>query len=194
MRLITKALFWGVFGVLGCVLHAYPQEDSVLNLRPQKLEREYEYGGGDEHGRNSSAPYSQPKDGAYFLQRFTPSLQTFYETLETNSINGQYARFRRRILIGHKAYDAIDSAQKAKLQGALVLSRVYISAFLKYSELGGVGLGGRFERGDERVRYFSVDSRYFSDLQELGADTLIYLLCVLPRFDKCLVLGIGEEW
>ena len=75
-----------------------------------------------------------------------------------------------------------------------MLSRVYISAFLKYSELGGVGLGGRFERGDERVRYFSVDSRYLSDLQELGADTLIYLLCVLPRFDKCVVLGIGEEF
>ncbi|HIV48338.1 MAG TPA: hypothetical protein IAA33_00680 [Candidatus Helicobacter avicola] len=185
---------WLLIVLCVCAIHAYPQEESTLTIRPPKLEQDFEYGGGDERGRNSNAPYTNPKDGKYFFGRYAPSLQAVYEKLEENSANGQYARFSRRILIGHKAYDALDKTQKSKLQGALVLSRVYISAFLKYSELGGVGIGGKFSPADEQDRYFSVDSRYFSDLQELGVDHLIYLLCVLPRFDKCLVLGIGEEF
>lgn len=192
MNLIAKAVLLVAFCALE--IYAYPHEESTLTIRPPKANHDYEYGGGDERGRNSSAPYSQPKDGTYFLQRFTPSLQAFYEKLEENSANGQYARFRGRILIGHRAYNALPRDKKAKLQGAIVFTRVYISAFLKYSEFGGVGIGGRFGRADEEVRYFSVDGRYFSDLQELGVDRLVYLLCVLPRFDKCLVLGIGEEW
>lgn len=190
MNLMTRALI--VCCV--CAIHIYAQEQSALTLTPPKIEQDYEYGGGDERGRNSSSPYANPKDGAYFWQRYAPSLERLYQTLASNSAQGKYARFRGRILIEHKAYNALPQAQRQQLQGALVLSRVYISAFLKYSELGGVGIGGKFGLDEEQSRYFSVDGRYFSDLQELGVDHLIYLLCVLPRFDKCLLLGIGEEW
>lgn len=173
---------------------AYPQEQSSLNITPPKILQEYEYGESDERGRNSRSPYTNPKDGAYFLDKYIPSLEKFYETLNLNSAKGQYARFRGRILIDHKTYDSLSQSQKSKFQGALVMSRVYVSAFLKYSEFGGVGIGGKFQLSDEKDRYFSVDGRYFTDLQDLGVDHLIYLLCVLPRFDKCIVLGIGEEW
>ncbi len=169
---------------------AYPNEDSALSLYPPKIHKEYDFGAGDERGRNFKAPFKQEKDALYFLSHHKEKLALFYNALEKNSEKKQYARFRGRILITHNAYNVLDSREKKALQGALVMSKFTIASFMKYSEFGGIGVGGKIDAESER--FFSFDSRYLSDLQALGTESEIYALCVLPRFDKCILLGIGE--
>ncbi|WP_066388347.1 hypothetical protein [Helicobacter himalayensis] len=169
---------------------AYPNEDSALSLYPAKIHKEYDFGAGDERGRNFKAPFKQEKDALYFLSHHKEKLALFYNALEKNSEKKQYARFRGRILITHNAYNVLDSQEKKALQGALVMSKFTVVSFMKYSEFGGIGVGGKIDVESEK--FFSFDSRYLSDLQALGTESKIYALCVLPRFDKCILLGIGE--
>lgn len=169
---------------------AYPNEDGTLSLYPSKIHKDYDFGTGDERGRNFKAPFKQEKDALYFLSFHKEKLALFYDALEKNSANKQYARFRGRILIAHNAYNALDSQEKKALRSALVMSSFTLTSFMKYSEFGGVGVGGKI--GAKGERFFSFDSRYLSDLQALSAESKIYALCVLPRFDKCILLGIGE--
>lgn len=140
-------------------------------------------------------PYILEKDGKYHLQNNKELLDSFVEQVKIQSIEKNYPTYRGRAVIEHSVYKNLDSTQKQKLIGSLVLSRFYIAKFIKYSHLGGVGIAGSFVKDDEEnIMYFSFDGRYLSDLQAFGLGSQIYAYCVLPRFDKCIMLGIGEQW
>ena len=139
-------------------------------------------------------PYSFPKDGAYHLDQNSEILNNFYEQVKKQSEEKNYPFFRSRVLIEHSIYRTLPPQEKTSLQGGIVLTRFFISSFIKYSHLGGVGIGGRFTKNAEEEMYFSFDGRYLSDLEALGIGREIFAYCVLPRFDKCIMLGIGEEW
>ncbi len=96
-------------------------------------------------------------------------------------------------MIEYSVYRSFTDSQKLKWRGGLVLIGAYIAEFIKYSHLGGVGVGARLTPNDESF-YLSFDGRYLSDLESFGLGQEIFAYCVLPRFDKCIMLGIGEEW
>lgn len=179
------------------IAFCYPAEQSRLSLYPKKEQKTYGFGESDERGRNSKSPYQRENNALYYLNKDSKKLTAFYDTLAKNSQNKQYAHFRSRTLIEHNAYNALDNAQKKSLHNALVLSRFYPNGFMKYSELGGIGISGKLSADDDaRPTYFHFDSRYFSDLELLREqeNIMIYAMCVLPRFDNCILFGIGEEW
>lgn len=179
------------------IAFCYPAEQSKLSLYPKKEQKTYGFGESDERGRNSKSPYQRENNALYYLNKDSKKLTAFYDTLAKNSQNKQYAHFRSRTLIEHNAYNALDNAQKKSLHNALVLSRFYPSGFMKYSELGGIGISGKLSVDDDaKPTYFHFDSRYFSDLELLREqeNIMIYAMCVLPRFDNCILFGIGEEW
>lgn len=179
------------------IAFCYPAEQSKLSLYPKKEQKTYGFGESDERGRNSKSPYQRENNALYYLNKDSKKLTAFYDTLAKNSQNKQYAHFRSRTLIEHNAYNALDNAQKKSLHNALVLSRFYPNGFMKYSELGGIGISGKLSADDDaKPTYFHFDSRYFSDLELLREqeNIMIYAMCVLPRFDNCILFGIGEEW
>lgn len=179
------------------IAFCYPAEQSRLSLYPKKEQKTYGFGESDERGRNSKSPYQRENNALYYLNKDSKKLTAFYDTLAKNSQNKQYAHFRSRTLIEHNAYNALDNAQKKSLHNALVLSRFYPNGFMKYSELSGIGISGKLSADDDaKPTYFHFDSRYFSDLELLREqeNIMIYAMCVLPRFDNCILFGIGEEW
>lgn len=179
------------------IAFCYPVEQSRLSLYPKKEQKTYGFGESDERGRNSKSPYQRENNALYYLNKDSKKLAAFYDTLAKNSQNEQYAHFRSRTLIEHNAYNTLDNAQKKSLHNALVLSRFYPNGFMKYSELGGIGISGKLSADDDaKPTYFHFDSRYFSDLELLREqeNIMIYAMCVLPRFDNCILFGIGEEW
>ena len=178
-------------------LLCYPADESRLSIRPKKEQKTYGFGESDERGRNSKSSYQRKNNALYYLNKDSKKLAAFYDTLARNSQNKQYAHFRSRTLIEHNAYNALNNAQKKSLHNALVLSRFYPNGFMKYSELGGIGISGTLNTDDDaKPTYYHFDSRYFSDLELLKEqdNIRIYAMCVLPRFDNCILFGIGEEW
>lgn len=139
-------------------------------------------------------PYTFPKDGAYYLEQNTELLNHFLERVKEQSQERNYPFFRSRPLVEHSVYRTLSAKEKEALQGGIVLTRFFLSSFIRYSHLGGVGVGGKFTKNAEDEMYFSFDGRYLSDLKALGLGREIFAYCVLPRFDKCIMLGIGEEW
>ncbi|TLD82148.1 hypothetical protein LS68_003890 [Helicobacter sp. MIT 05-5293] len=143
---------------------------------------------------DSPNPYTLPKDGAYYLEHNTEILNNFLEQVKKQSEERNYPFFRSRPLVEHTVYRTLSPKEKESLQGGIVLTRFFLSSFIRYSHLGGVGVGGKFTKNAENEMYFSFDGRYLSDLKALGLGREIFAYCVLPRFDKCIMLGIGEEW
>lgn len=179
------------------ILLPYPADESRLSIRPKKEQKTYGFGESDERGRNSKSPYQRENNALYYLNKDSKKLTAFYDTLAKNSQNQQYAHFRSRTLIEHNAYNTLNDAQKKSLHNALVLSRFYPNGFMQYSELGGISISGKLNIDDDtKPTYFHFDSRYFSDLELLREqeNMTIYAMCVLPRFDNCILFGIGEEW
>lgn len=72
--------------------------------------------------------------------------------------------------------------------------QAYIDKFIRYSNFGGVGIGAKLSPNDTSTFYLNFDGRYLSDLELFDIGAEIFAYCVLPRLDKCIMLGIGEEW
>ena len=99
-----------------------------------------------------------------------------------------------RPIVEYSAYRTLSQQDRESLRGGLVLVGAFISEFIKYSHFGGVGIGAKLKPNDEESFYLNFDGRYLSDIDFFGIGRKIYAYCVLPRFDKCIMLGIGEEW
>lgn len=138
-------------------------------------------------------PFSLPKDGSYYLKQYAPMLRSYVEQVKKQSLEQDYPYYDRRPVIEYSVYRTYTDSQKLKWRGGLVLIGAYIAEFIKYSHLGGVGVGARLTPNSESF-YLSFDGRYLSDLESFGLGQEIFAYCVLPRFDKCIMLGIGEEW
>lgn len=136
-----------------------------------------------------------PRDGAYYLQQYAPMLRSFVLQVKKQSLEKNYAFYSsHRPIIESSVYSDLSANEKEALRGGIVLVGAYIAEFIKYSHLGGVGIGAKLKPNDEKTFYMSFDGRYLSDLEAFGIGKEIFAYCVLPRFDKCIMLGIGEEW
>jgi len=115
--------------------------------------------------------------------------------VHVQSLEENFPFYDRRILVEHRAYRTFTQSQKDNLKGGIVLVSGFISSFIKYSNFGGVGVDMKFTKQDNEAFYINFDGRYLTDLDILKNEKKkIYAYCVLPRFDKCIMLGIGEEW
>lgn len=139
-------------------------------------------------------PFSFPKDGSYYLERYAPILRDYVRVVREQSLEGNYPFYSTRPIIEYSVYRTLKRADKDSMLGWIVLVQAYIAEFIRYSHLGGVGLGAKLSINDENTFYLSFDSRYLTDLKTFGIGKEIFAYCVLPRFDKCIMLGIGEEW
>ena len=111
-------------------------------------------------------------------------LSDFYDQVHTQSLSRDFVRFRTRLLISHDAYKMIlDPEQKAQLIHHLVLVRGKIERFIYLSEFRGVGIASN------QGVYLRFDVRYFETLKDVGIGGDFVAMCVLPRYDKCLLLG-----
>lgn len=139
-------------------------------------------------------PFVLPRDGTYYLEQYAPMLRSYVLQIKKQSLEKNYAFYSSRPIVEYSAYGYLSDDEKETLRGGIVLVGAYIAEFIKYSHLGGVGIGAKLKAGDEESFYISFDGRYLSDLEAFGIGKEIFAYCVLPRFDKCIMLGIGEEW
>ncbi|MCX2716619.1 hypothetical protein OQH61_02590 [Helicobacter sp. MIT 21-1697] len=142
-------------------------------------------------------PFSFPKDGSYYLERNTDLLEAYLEQVKKQTLEQNYPLYSSkpaRPIVEYSAYRTLSQKDKTSLRGALVLVGAFISEFIRYSNFGGVGIGAKLKPNDEHTFYLNFDGRYLTDMGAFGIGRKIFAYCVLPRFDKCIMLGIGEEW
>ncbi|PAF53922.1 hypothetical protein BKH42_04065 [Helicobacter sp. 13S00482-2] len=125
-------------------------------------------------------------------------LKSYYKQVKLQSVQKNYPIFRGRYIIEHSTYVGLSNDEKDRLNGQLVLTNFILKDFIKYSNLGGIGVSGilvsEYKNKKARIFYLSFDGRYLSDLQFLGLQSNLYAYCVLPNFNHCILLGIGEDW
>lgn len=138
--------------------------------------------------------FKLPKDGEYYAQQYAPMLRSYVLQVRRQSLQKNYPFYSSRPVVEYSVYRGLPQSDKDALRGGILLVGAYISEFIKYSHLGGVGIGGKLKKNDENAFYMSFDGRYLTDLESFGLGKEIFAYCVLPRFDKCIMLGIGEEW
>ncbi|PAF42247.1 hypothetical protein [Helicobacter sp. 11S03491-1] len=133
-----------------------------------------------------------------YLKEQSKILQSYYNQVKKQSIKKQYPIFRGRKIIEHSVYLSLDKEQKKHWIGQIVFSQFILQDFIKYSNFGGIGVAGILadEYGSKKPRifYLKLDGRYLSDLESLGIHSELYTYCILPNFNQCILLGIGEEW
>lgn len=141
---------------------------------------------------------SGAKNASDYLKEEHQILDSYYQQVKIQSQRGQYPVFRGRKIIEHSVYATLENMQKKYFKGELVLSHFILKEFIKYSHLGGVGIGGilasEVENKKAKIFYLKFDGRYLSDLEFLGIGSELYAYCVLPDFNHCILLGIGEDW
>ncbi|MDE5602447.1 MAG: hypothetical protein K2I71_00785 [Helicobacter sp.] len=110
--------------------------------------------------------------------------ETFYQQVHTQSLEKNYIRFRGRKLLSYEAYHLINEInEKRKLYGSLVLVFTKISRFITFNEQSGIGIA------TELGNYLQFDIKYYETLEDIGIQGEIKAMCVLPYFDKCILLG-----
>lgn len=149
--------------------------------------------GGNAAVNQAPNPFSLPKDGSYYLQAYAPMLRSYVAQVREQSLQKNFPFYSSRPIIEYSVYRELKQRTEIT-HGWIVLVQAYIAEFIKYSHFGGVGIGAKLKASDEQVFYLSFDGRYLSDIESFGIGKEIFAYCVLPRFDKCILLGIGEEW
>lgn len=110
--------------------------------------------------------------------------ETFYQQVHTQSLEENYIRFRGRKLLSYEAYHLMSNTkQKENLYGSLVLVFTKISHFITFNEQSGVGIS------TELGSHLQFDIKYYETLEDIGIQGEIKAMCVLPYFDKCILLG-----
>ena len=153
--------------------------------------------GGNAVKNEEPNPFRFPKNGEYYLERNTEVLESYLEQVKKQTLEKNYPLYSTkpvRPIVEYSPYRTLSQQDRESLRGGLVLVGAFISEFIKYSHFGGVGIGAKLKPNDEESFYLNFDGRYLSDIDFFGIGRKIYAYCVLPRFDKCIMLGIGEEW
>ncbi len=110
--------------------------------------------------------------------------ETFYQQVHIQSLEKNYIRFRGRKLLSYESYHLIsDAKEKEKLYDSLVLVFTKISRFIIFNEQSGVGIS------TELGSHLQFDIKYYETLENIGIRGEIKAMCVLPYFDKCILLG-----
>lgn len=112
-----------------------------------------------------------------------PELEALYLQAHEQALERDYITFRARPLLSHEAYQSLKENRESPPAGALVIVRGNLERFIYLSEWGGVAVSS------DTGAHLRFDIRYFETLQDIGIGGRFFALCVLPRYDKCLLLG-----
>ncbi|CBG40057.1 hypothetical protein [Helicobacter mustelae] len=142
---------------------------------------------------------AQDSDINSHLSKNSAMLKNYYLAVKKQSANAQYVRFRDFFLIDTKSYYALSPQEKKSLASSLlVMIAIYKRSKPLYSDFGGVSMDGILAEDidDRRAKtfHYRFDGRYYTDLQNLKKSHILYAYCSLPGFNRCVLLGIGEEW
>lgn len=115
---------------------------------------------------------------------------TFYQQVHKQAMEGDFMRFRGRIMFSREAWAFHNSKMKQKDRkkllemGPLVLVFSEITWFLHHNEShGGVVLS---TTSGSHLRF---DQKYYETLREIGLGGKIHAMCALPKFNMCILLG-----
>lgn len=109
----------------------------------------------------------------------------FYARVHTQTMQKNFVRFRHRILVSYEGYRAFLEQDREALNTLHSLVLVYskIERFIYFNEQSGIGVG------TEIGANLQFDIRYYENLKDIGLYGDIKAMCVLPYFDKCILLG-----
>lgn len=118
------------------------------------------------------------------FEKATMTWDEFLQRVEEKALNEDFVLFRGRKLTTHRAYHRVSKAQRKALadEHALVLIKGKIENYIRFSELGGVSIA------TNQNAFVTFDMRYLETLRHIGIGSDFYAMCVLPRYDKCLLL------
>ncbi|MBX7490121.1 hypothetical protein K4G58_01330 [Helicobacter sp. Faydin-H64] len=110
---------------------------------------------------------------------------TFYEQIHKQTLERNFVRFRNRLLVSADAYHLLPLKEKEILNQyySLVLVFDVLERFIYFNEQSGVGVA------TQRGSNLQFDIRYYETLKDIGIGGKINAMCVLPYFDKCILLG-----
>ncbi|WP_238700763.1 hypothetical protein [Helicobacter apodemus] len=114
---------------------------------------------------------------------YAMDFETFYQQVHIQSLEKNYIRFRGRKLLSYESYHLMNTEQKEQLYGSLVLVFTKISRFITFNEQSGIGIATQLGS------YLQFDIKYYETLEDIGIQGEIKAICVLPYFDKCILLG-----
>ncbi|RAX56426.1 hypothetical protein CCZ01_09565 [Helicobacter monodelphidis] len=127
------------------------------------------------------------KEITFIARPFSNATMTwdeFLERIEQKALDEDFVLFRGRKTITHKAYHRFAKEKREDLnqEGALVVLKDKIIGNIRFSELGGVSI-------DTNSAFLNFDIRYLETLHHIGEGGNLYAMCVLPRYNKCILLG-----
>lgn len=138
------------------------------------------------------------KNAKYFLEKNRNILESYYNQVKTQSLEKKYPYFRHRKIIEYSAYLLLEDSDRKNVNSQLVFINFILKDFIKYGNFGGIGISGILSSDKEdkksRIFYLKFDGRYLSDLEFLGIGANLFAYCVLPNFNQCVLLGIGEKF
>ncbi len=113
------------------------------------------------------------------------SFEEFYAQVHKQALERNFVRFRRRILVSRESYHLLSDKEREFLNDvhALVLVFSKIDWFMYFNEESGVGLSTQVGS------HLQFDIKYYETLRDIGVGGQIHAMCVLPAFDKCILLG-----
>lgn len=114
---------------------------------------------------------------------FCLDLANFYQQVHTQSLQKNYVKFRGRNLLSIDSYHLLNQKEKMAVQYSLVLIHEKIASFIYFNELSGIGIS------TQRNSHLQFDIKYYETLKDIGIGGEFYAMCVLPFFDKCILLG-----
>lgn len=138
------------------------------------------------------------KSAEYFLEKHRKVLESYYNEVKIQSLKKEYLYFRHRKIIEHSAYLLLKDKETMEINGGIVLTNFILKKITGYSNLGGISILGILssdkKNKESRIFYLKFDGRYLSDLEFLGIGSDLFAYCVLPNFNQCILLGIGENF
>ncbi|WP_257534920.1 hypothetical protein [Helicobacter winghamensis] len=120
-----------------------------------------------------------------FFQANAMDFETFYQQVHKQTLERNFVRFRNRVLVSVDAYHLLPLKEKEVLNQFYPLVLVFdrIDRFIYFNEQSGVGVS------TQRGSHLQFDIAYYETLKDIGMGEKIRAMCVLPYFDKCILLG-----
>lgn len=119
------------------------------------------------------------------LQAQAMDFAAFYQQVHKQTLERNFVRFRNRLLVDVDAYALLSMEEREMLNQlyALVLVFDVVERFIYWNAQSGVGIA------TQRGSNLQFDIRYYEMLRHIGVGGKIYAMCVLPSFDKCILLS-----
>ncbi|MDY2584638.1 hypothetical protein [Helicobacter sp.] len=113
--------------------------------------------------------------------------ESFYQQVHQQALERNFVRFRNRVLVSVDAYHLLSLKEKEIFNQSYPLVLVFdrIERFITFNAQSGVGVS------TQRGSHLQFDIAYYETLKDIGMSGKIHAMCVLPYFDKCILLGFA---